>query len=231
MIVPEEAIVLAGGFGTRIQHIIADIPKPMAPVRGQPFLHYVLQHLSGQGIQRVVLSVGYRWELIQNHFGNESFGMKLTYHIESEPLGTGGAIKASLEHVTSDRCFVINGDSLFLISMEKLAFVHQEHDANVTMALKHMKNFDRYGTVVIDDQDRITAFQEKEFVKEGHINGGIYLVNSDLFSGKDETRFSMEKDFFEREVRNQRIFGVVFDDYFIDIGIPSDYERAQYEIG
>jgi D-glycero-alpha-D-manno-heptose 1-phosphate guanylyltransferase len=229
--VPKEAIVLAGGFGTRLQHILPDIPKALAPIGGKPFLHFILRHLSSQGINRVVLSVGHKWELIQNHFGNESFGMKLDYQIESEPLGTGGAIKASLDHVTSNPCFVVNGDSLFMIHMEKLAIMHQERDADVTIALKHMKHFDRYGTVEIDDQNRITAFREKQFVPEGIINAGTYLVNRDLFRGKHETRFSMEKDFFERELGNQRIFGLVFDDYFIDIGIPTDYERAQLEIG
>lgn len=231
MRVPEEAIVLAGGFGTRLQHAIGDIPKPMAPVAGKPFLHYVLEHLASGGIRHVILSVGYKAASIREHFGGGYLGMALTYEVESEPLGTGGAVRASLKNVSGVQCFVVNGDSLFRIKMEKLATAHLEHNADVTMALKHLTDFDRYGTVKIDDQGRIRAFEEKKRVTDGLINGGIYLVNADLLRGKPEKRFSIEKDFFEREVGNLRIFGAVFDDYFIDIGIQADYERAQLEIG
>lgn len=225
-----DAIILAGGFGTRLKHVLPNIPKPMAPVASRPFLHFVLEHLGNEDICHCVLSVGYQADLIRKHFGTEYLGMKLTYEPEEEPLGTGGAVKASLKHVTEDQCFIINGDSLFRINMEKLFLEHQHKKADVTIALKPMTNFDRYGTVVQAQDGRITAFNEKKHMKKGLINGGVYLVNSNIFGGNWPEKFSIETDFFAARVAEANIFGTVFDDYFIDIGIPTDYERAQQQL-
>jgi len=226
-----EAIILAGGFGTRLQGTLPDIPKPMAPIGKQPFLHFVLQHLSSQNVKSVVLSVGYRAEMIQSHFKDKYLGMSLIYEIEHEPLGTGGAIRASMRHITGKDFIAINGDSLFRISMEKMWTMHHSQNADVTIALKPMRHFDRYGTVKLAEDGRITAFIEKQPTEQGLINGGTYIIGRDQFQDNWPRKFSIEKDFFEPEVRNKSIFGAVFDDYFIDIGIPEEYERAQNELG
>ena len=226
-----EAIILAEGFGTRLQHTLPGLPKPMAPVGGHPFLHFVLKHLSAQSIKHVVMSVGYRAEMIQSHVKDKYLGMSLIYEVEHEPLGTGGAINASMQHITGKHFIVINGDSLFRISMEKMWSMHHSHNADVTIALKPMRHFDRYGTVRLAEDGRITAFIEKRHTEEGLINGGTYIIGREQLQDNWPRQFSLERDFFEPQVRNKRIFGAVFNDYFIDIGIPEEYERAQHELG
>src|SRR5258706_8386355 len=137
------AIILAGGFGTRLQSVVKDLPKPMAPVAGKPFLEYLLQYLSVQGIEKSILSVGYKWETIKNYFG-DSFGeMKLEYSVEKEPLGTGGAILKAVQSFNEKEFFILNGDSFFSISLPELNTRHNNKNANLSIALRSMTNFDR----------------------------------------------------------------------------------------
>lgn len=223
-----EAIVLAGGMGTRLRSLVSDLPKPMAPVAGHPFLRYVLDYLHAQHIKRVVLSVGYKWESIQAHFGDEYQGMELAYAVEETPLGTGGGIRLACEQVRGQHCFVVNGDTWFGVALDELAALHLEKDSILTLALKPMRDFDRYGTVELDEQARIRAFEEKQPRESGLINGGIYLLDKRLWEATECTgRFSFEQDIMEQEVGRLAYHGYKSEAYFIDIGIPEDYQKAQ----
>ncbi|EPW9115616.1 D-glycero-D-manno-heptose 1-phosphate guanosyltransferase [Campylobacter coli] len=215
-----QAIVLAGGLGTRLKSVVQDIPKPMAPINGKPFLTFVLEYLKKQGITEVILSASYKYELIQEYFKDEFHGMKIRYNIEKELLGTGGAIKDALKFI-QNQAYVLNGDTIFDIDLKKLVL----NDGKICIALKQMQNFDRYGTVNVDKQGIVTSFEEKVFKKQGLINGGIYLLKKDVFDEFDlEKKFSFE-DFLQTKHKILKIQTQNFDDYFIDIGIPEDYMR------
>ncbi|ELJ2138824.1 nucleotidyltransferase family protein [Campylobacter coli] len=213
-----QAIVLAGGLGTRLRSVVQDLPKPMAPINGKPFLAFVLEYLKKQGITEIILSVSYKYELIQEYFKDEFHGMKIHYNIEKELLGTGGAIKDALKLI-QNQVYVLNGDTIFDIDLKKLFL----NNSKICIALKQMQNFDRYGTVNVDDQGIVTSFEEKVFKKQGLINGGIYLLKKDIFDNFDlEKKFSFEK-FLQENFELLKIQTQIFDDYFIDIGIPEDY--------
>ncbi|OCR07231.1 D-glycero-D-manno-heptose 1-phosphate guanosyltransferase [Helicobacter pullorum] len=215
-----EAVVLCGGLGTRLRKIVKDVPKPMAPVGDKPFLAFVLEYLKKQNIKRVILAVSYKYEVIQQYFGDEFLGMEIVYSIEKIPLGTGGAIKQALEFASRD-CYVLNGDTFFEIPLEEMKL----GKSKICIALKRMYDFDRYGAVEIDKNGFAESFEEKKFIKEGYINGGTYLVAKDIFDKFVlEDKFSFEK-FLQENYKTLRIKTKVFDHYFIDIGIPEDYER------
>ena len=172
----KEAIILAGGFGTRLKSVVADRPKALAPVNGRPFLEYLLDHLIGGGIECFVFSVGYRARMIEAHFGDRYRNRPIRYALETEPLGTGGGIANALPLTEGASVLVVNGDSLFLTDLDAQRALHLRTAALATLSLRPMKNFSRYGRVEIDGEDRITAFREKETVAEGLINGGVYLL-------------------------------------------------------
>ncbi|MCE7321242.1 nucleotidyltransferase family protein [Campylobacter coli] len=214
-----QAIVLAGGLGTRLRSVVQDLPKPMAPINGKPFLAFVVEYLKKQGITEIILSVSYKYELIQEYFKDEFHGMKIHYNIEKELLGTGGAIKDALKFI-QNQAYVLNGDTIFDIDLKKLAL----NDSKICIALKQMQNFDRYGTVNVDNQGIVTSFEEKVFKKRGLINGGIYLLKKDIFDNFDlEKKFSFEK-FLQENFELLKIQTQIFNDYFIDIGVPQDYK-------
>lgn len=222
-----EAIVLAGGLGTRLKSVVADLPKPMAPIGDKPFLEYILRYLKKNGIRRVVMSVGYKWESIKEYFGDKFQNIELVYCVEDEPLGTGGAIKKALTLVKSAQVYIINGDTFFDVDLTDMVL---KEGSKLMLALKHMKNFDRYGCVEIDANAFVTAFTEKCYRVSGNINGGVYLTSRDIFDGyKLDDKFSFE-EFIQNNFRNLKITAKIFDSYFIDIGIPEDYKRAQDEL-
>ncbi|EAI0653398.1 D-glycero-D-manno-heptose 1-phosphate guanosyltransferase [Campylobacter coli] len=213
-----QAIVLAGGLGTRLRSVVQDLPKPMAPINGKPFLAFVLEYLKKQGITEIILSVSYKYELIQEYFKDKFHGMKIHYNIEKELLGTGGAIKDALKFVKNE-VYVVNGDTFFDIDLKKLVL----NSSKICIALKQMQNFDRYGTVNVDEQGIVTSFEEKVFKKQGLINGGVYLLKKDIFDEFDlEKKFSFE-GFLQENYKSLKIQTQIFDDYFIDIGMPEDY--------
>lgn len=216
----QEAIVLCGGLGTRLRSVISDVPKPMAPIKNKPFLAFVLEYLKKQNISRVVLAVSYKYEIIQEYFGNSYLGMNILYSIEKEPLGTGGAILEALNLINSDSCYVLNGDTFFDVNLDRLKL----DNSDICVALKPMKNFDRYGSVDIDNNSYISAFNEKKFTSNGLINGGVYLIKKNIFNSFNlPNKFSFE-EFFQVNFLSLRAKACVFDDYFIDIGIPQDYQ-------
>lgn len=225
-----EAIVLAGGLGTRLKTVLDDIPKPMAPVGNKPFLEYILEYLFKSRIKKIILSVGYKYEVIKKHFGLSYKGIPLIYSIENEPLGTGGAIKKALEKVDGENVLILNGDTFFTIDINEFLLKHEELKSDITIALKPMNNFDRYGSVILKNE-RIVEFKEKQFCIEGIINGGIYVLKTNVLDSFEENiKFSFEKDVLENKLYEFNINGFISNNYFIDIGIPSDYYKAQKEL-
>lgn len=224
-----EAVILAGGFGTRLQKVVHDVPKPMAPVAGKPFLSYLLDQLDRQGCTHAVLAVGYKREAIQNYFGSSYKRISLSYSIEDKPLLTGGALKKALQMVTEEAVLVLNGDTFFGVDFSKMMDLHYRTHSDATLAVKELHDFSRYGTVHFDDDYRITRFVEKKACQEGFINGGVYVLNRTLFGDIPQDKFMMEKDFLEKYVESRVFSAFPCDGYFIDIGIPEDYEKANKE--
>ncbi len=230
-----EAIVLAGGLGTRLRSEIGEFPKPLAPIDGEPFLTYVFKYLQKNGINRVVLSVGYKWELIEAHYGNQWRDIELVYVVEKERLGTGGAIKLAISHITNDDFYVLNGDTLFDVNLLTLETFHFKKKAQCTLALKKLHQVDRYGCVDLENMEaphgKISGFQEKQYRETTIINGGIYCINKSILNAfPTQEVFSFESDYLEQNTKDKGIYGMLFDEYFIDIGIPEDYKKFESKI-
>lgn len=227
----KEAIILAGGMGTRLRSVITEIPKPMAPVGSRPFLAIILDNLNEQGIEHVILAVGYKYEVIQSYFGNRYKSLLLDYAIEKEPLGTGGAVGLALNQLSDDAFMMMNGDTLFDVDLKKLSQFHSDMNADLTMSLKPIENQDRYGLVSIDEQSRVIDFSEKKYFEKGLINGGVYATSKKYIDSLClPQKYSWEKDVLEAQTKKSMVYGFLSDNYFIDIGIPEDYSRAQLEL-
>lgn len=228
---PFTAIVLAGGLGTRLREAVPDLPKCMAEVAGRPFVSHVIDALRMQGVERFVFSLGYKADVIQAYLEEHYPTLNYTVAIEEDPLGTGGAIQLSLQHTDADTVLVANGDTLFRVDAGQLLDMHKTRGAECTLALKPMKDFDRYGVVDTDENGRIVSFREKQFYSEGLINGGIYLLDRKKFLARSfPQRFSFEKDYLEAFYAQGGFYGLEQQGYFIDIGIPSDYAKAQDDL-
>lgn len=227
-----EAIILAGGFGTRLRSVVSDLPKPMAPVAGKPFLEYLLTRLAKQHYTHVILSTGYLHETIEQHFGSCFEGIELSYAVEDTPLGTGGAIVNALQHCKADDVSVLNGDTLFNIDLMHLRQFRSHHNTPLAIVLRQVDDARRYGTVQTDANGRIVAFcEKKETFCSGLINGGIYQISRSLLSSYPVgTPFSFERDVMQQIYNEIPVFAYIDNAYFIDIGIPEDYLRAQKEL-
>lgn len=180
-----EAIILAGGKGTRLQAVVSDVPKPLAPIQGTPFLNFLLKYLKNQGVSRVVLSVGYLKEKIYEIYSHGFEGIELDFCEETEPLGTGGAVVAALEKTQADHVWILNGDTFFDVQLDKMKQFHEQHQSEFTLALKPMSDLSRYGNVKLSENYKILSFEEKGAPRNGVnnpglINGGIYLINRDV---------------------------------------------------
>lgn len=226
-----DIIILAGGLGTRLRGVVSDLPKAMAPVNGKPFLEYILDYISKAGFQRVILSTGYMSKSIEDYFHDRYRSLEILYSVEEEPLGTGGAIKLASTKVTTPYFIVMNGDTFFRIDMQQFFTKHVEQLANMSIALRRVEDASRYGLVECDDNFNIVSFHEKSTEKNsGLINGGIYIIKTKYFKKFPfPDKFSLECDWMQKLVGNSEIKGQVFDNYFLDIGIPEDYERSQTE--
>lgn len=221
-----EAIILAGGLGTRLKTVTGDTPKCMVPVNGIPFINFVISYLKNEGIDRFIFSLGYKAEVVIEYLDNHFKDLQKIYVVEHEPLGTGGAVKLACRKVKGSDTLVVNGDTLFNVNIKDFTGVHQMKNAAVTIALKAMNNFNRYGAVEIDSNFTLQQFREKEFCENGFINGGIYALNIAAFLSRGlPDVFSFEKDFLENNTGRITFCGLPYDNYFIDIGIPEDYNR------
>lgn len=225
------AVILAGGLGTRLRSTVPDLPKPMAPIAGRPFLEYQLDYWIAQGIRRFVLSVGYRHEMITKYFGPRYKSADLDYVIEDEPLGTGGGLLLAAEKMSIDRPFLLlNGDTYFAADWKVLNAHALAHDADWCFSLFRTSESGRYMGIEVSPQGRITSLNSELAEGSRLANGGVYWVHPRSLR---EGRFrpgeaaSLENDLFPAAVVScQRLFGVEFTGTFIDIGVPNDYQRA-----
>ena len=225
-----DLIILAGGAGTRLKSVVKDIPKPMAPIGGKPFLGYLMKHLERFDIGNVIFATCYMSDFIENWVRAQNFPFNCKFSVEEYPLGTGGAIKKAIKLAQSDRVAIVNGDTFFNVDLDDLDRFGKSAGTPITIALKPMENFERYGNVELSEKGLITNFKEKEFCRSGMINGGIYIMEkSGIFENLAE-KFSMENDVLQPLSKLGKISGMTCDNYFIDIGIPEDYERASREL-
>ena len=219
-----EAIVLAGGLGTRLRAVVSDVPKPMAPVRGRPFLELLLAYWIGQGVRRFVISVGYLAERITTHFGGSWGGAEIDYAVEEQALGTGGAVMLSAARARGDDVLVLNGDTYFAVPMRELQELHAAGEADWSLSLFRSNDGKRYQGIGLEEGGRVSALA-------GELgNGGVYLMKRKKLEGTPWApgqRFSLESDLLPHAMRaGWRIYGREFDRPFVDIGVPQDYQNA-----
>ena len=226
-----QAILLCGGMGTRLRSVVSDRPKPMADICGKPFLQYLLEMLRDKGITEVIFALGYMGEMIEEYFQDGSaFGLKIAYSYEEDPLGTGGAIRNALPKIMEEEVLVLNADTYFPMDYQGLYRFHQENDGDFSLATRAVPDISRYGAVRRDAAGRILAWNEKledgGQPLAGEINGGIYVMKKSLIAEIPEGKQSLEQDCIPKWLsEGKRIFGLPFDGYFMDIGIPKDYQQ------
>ena len=221
---------MAGGMGTRLRDVIQDVPKPMAPIQGKPFLEYLLNWVLKYPVSKIVFAVGYKADVIKAHFGENFKSIPIVYAEEKEPLGTGGAILNALRYTSNKNVIIINGDTYFPVDLINLVKFHQTSVGALSIALKEMKDFDRYGTVDLVEET-ITGFKEKRPLETGLINGGIYVLNrAFLYQMNLPERFSFEQAVLEEGASTGKLKAMIFTETFIDIGVPDDYKKACSEL-
>ena len=233
-------MILAGGLGMRLRSAFSAGPKSLAPVRGRPFLDYLLCWLRAEGVQEAVLCVGYKRSLIERYVGGGSrWGLRVRYSRERELLGTGGAMKKAERMVSGEQVFVVNGDTLLEVSLSEMLHFHRQNRALATVAVTRANNEGRYGALRLDRRGRVTEFAEKtgrskSDVAENRqacINGGVYLIEKELLSElSPDVVLSFEKQVVRKLISRKRLFGFRTSGYFVDIGVPDDFERAQIEL-
>jgi len=224
-----EAVVLAGGLGTRLSSVLEGLPKPMAPIAGRPFLEILLKGLLRCGCPQAILSIGYRSHVIRDYFGDSFGAMRLRYSEERDPLGTGGAIRQALSLIDGKRGLILNGDTLVTLDYDKMTREHCEFGSHVSIAVIESADSQRYGKIVVNN-GVVERFAEKSDSGRGLINAGVYIFDRDISWGAVGQKFSIEKDFLAPSVARLRPHAFLTSGYFIDIGVPEDYARAQQEL-
>jgi D-glycero-alpha-D-manno-heptose 1-phosphate guanylyltransferase len=223
-----EAIILAGGKGTRLQHLLQGMPKCLAPVRGIPFLNYIIEYLVNQQTTHIIISLGHLHELIEKHLNLHYPHLHTTIVVEEHALGTGGAILKSMEKVKGNDVFILNGDTYFPVSLNNMEILYNEKQADLVLATTMLEKPYRFGTISYDENFRIQSFHEKKDVEAGYINGGCYLISKQSFlDAAPSGVFSFEKDMLEKKVTQWEMYASLEDVFFTDIGIPEDYMNAQ----
>ncbi|MFC4261359.1 HAD-IIIA family hydrolase [Ferruginibacter yonginensis] len=227
---PHTCIILAGGLGTRLQHTVPVVPKCLAQVSAKPFLYWLVQYQIKQGVTHFIWALGYKSDSVQHYIQQQFPTLKHSFSIEQEPLGTGGAIKKALSFCETEHVFVTNGDTLFKVDYKNLYAQHLALQTQCTLALKPMKLVERYGTVNFNEQYIITAFNEKVIIANGFINGGVYIIYKNAFlNAVLPAQFSFENDYLKLQAPQHTLGAYVDNGYFIDIGVPADYFKAQVD--
>jgi D-glycero-alpha-D-manno-heptose 1-phosphate guanylyltransferase len=224
-----DAVILAGGLGTRLRSAVPDVPKPMAPIAGRPFLEFLLDYWAAQGVSRFILSVGYRSEIIINHIGSNYKNIPVDYVIESTPLGTGGGLLLAVEKLRN-AFLLLNGDTYFKVGLPALNDFRLAHDADWCFSLFHATEADRFMGMEVSSQGQIMTLKSG-LGKVGQLaNGGVYMVHPRVFAHlpyRAGQKVSLEEDILPFAMRaGQRLFGMACAGSFIDIGVPDDYRRA-----
>lgn len=223
-----EAIVLAGGLGTRLRPAVGEIPKPMAPVSGRPFLEHLLTYWAGQGIKRFILSVAYKHEQIEKHFGKHFGTVEIDYAVD-ENLGTGGALMLAASKIKGRKPFlVVNGDTFFDVPLSPFLSFHKEHSADVTLAVFRTPDASRFGRVHMSRAHQIESF-DSPAPGAAFINGGVYLFEPEFFESKENSgKLSLEADIFPKAVESgRRFYAFPHAGHFIDIGTPESYAACE----
>lgn len=229
----KDCIILAGGLGTRLRESVPDKPKCLADINGKPFLYYLCKHLKKHHFCKIIFSVGYQKDMVKDYIMShrDEFPFAFDFAEEEKPLGTGGAILNALPYSDTEDVFIVNGDTFMDVNLDQLLNFQQTKMADCTIALKPMSEADRYGLVSINEQFQVEGFEEKKPGASGLINAGVYcLYRNSFLNIPFDKKFSFEKDYLEKYLNERDFFGYVSDGYFIDIGIPTDYARAQNEI-
>ncbi len=223
----KEVIILAGGLGTRLKPVIADKPKCLAEINQRPFISYLIDSLLNYDFEKFIFSLGHLKDDVIEYINEFYPNLNAIFSVEEKPLLTGGAIRLALEYVDSDSVLILNADTYFGVNLDLLYTSHFSSNSDITIALKPLNNFDRYGSVKFDDRNRIYSFEEKKFIDFGYINCGyIYLKKEILKKIKLNIPFSFEKDFIITNINDIKINAFIDNSYFIDIGVPEDYLKA-----
>ncbi len=223
---PLSALILVGGLGQRLRPVVSDRPKPMAPVQGIPFLEILINSLADKGLRKFVLLTGYKGEAIERHFGAvHGNDVTIAFSRERSPLGTGGAVK-NAEAFATDPTLLVNGDTFFDADLGSLLRFHADTGAEVTLSLFKVEDVSRYGSVVIDGQCAVVGFREKDvnINEPGLINAGLSVLSKRLISGLPDGPFSMEREIFPSLTGSGKMFGLLQERPFFDIGTPESYE-------
>ncbi|MEE3627385.1 nucleotidyltransferase family protein [Nitrospirillum sp. BR 11752] len=225
-----EAVILAGGLGTRLRTVVSDLPKSLAMVAGRPFLHWQLEQLADQGFSRVILAVGYMHDKVMAAYGDTFAGMAVQYAVEETALGTGGAIWQAARLVEGETFFTLNGDTYFDLPADEMETALQDSGTDMAMAVCHVADCGRYGLVSVVD-GRLAGFREKAPGRPGAVNAGAYLFRRSLVDRWTlPERFSIETDFLQPRLSDLNVAAVPVRGDFIDIGIPEDYAYSQKRI-
>lgn len=224
----DEAIILVGGLGTRLRPVVGEVPKPLAPVGGRPFLGWVLDRLAAARMRRVVLAAGYRADVVRDAIGTRWSGMTIDYSVEEQPLGTGGAITLAGGLVDGDGVHVLNGDTWLDYAFDAMEATTRASGCPLGLALARVADTSRYGAVVVA-QERAAMLTEKGVTGPGWINGGAYFLTRDAMSAlpPEGHAFSFEQDVLAPWARAGRAAAFTGTEAFIDIGVPEDYRVAQ----
>lgn len=229
-----QAIILAGGLGTRLREVVADVPKPMAPINGRPFLAYQLDYWIDQGIKSFIISIGYKSSSIRDYFKSEYRHIPVTYAVEEQPLGTGGGfLLAAAKLMGSEPFLVLNGDTFFEVDLPQFTQFHAAKHADISMALFPIEANNRYMGVEVDKTDKITHLKSSN--ARTLINGGVYLMEPSSLNGitwKAGDKLSLEDDLFPEILKKgKQFYGFSSKTRFIDIGVPEDFFRAATFLG
>jgi len=221
----KQALILAGGFGTRLGELTRQTPKPLLPVGGKPFLEYIVWNLKRYGITRLLFSVGYLAERIMEHFSDGSrYGVSIDYVVEREPAGTGGALLLALPKL--DEIFlVVNGDTLFDLNYLDLALLMETDMPAAAMALRYVEDAGRYGEVRLVGET-VAGFNEKAGRGCGLVNGGVYVIRREAVKKLYAVPCSLERDFFPLFAAGGQLKGRAYDGFFIDIGLKESLSDA-----
>lgn len=221
-----EAIVLAGGKGTRLKPISGETPKPLVMVGGKPFVYWILQELEQQGFSRVVLATGYKSDLFRSQVLKDNpINIEVLFSEEEAPLGTGGAIRNAMEYINEDEFFVFNGDSYCEVSCEKVVAHAMQTGADICVVAMQVDDVSRYGQIRCDDATRVVTMIEKGGSGPGLINSGVYYIKREsMQSFEPDSQFSFEQEVLEKAKNG--FYAYISKGYFVDIGIPESYRMA-----
>ncbi|MDD2380039.1 nucleotidyltransferase family protein [Aminobacterium colombiense] len=232
----ELAVILAGGLGTRLRRVVSDCPKSLAPIDGKPFLYWLFLFLRQKGIGQCVLLLGYKSEQIIEYCQNgEKWGLSIEYSLEPKPLDKGGALRYALPLIQKERFLFLNGDTLLDVNIEQMFHQSRKLDSDVLIALRKWPSIERTDPVEVDKQNRVLRFGNPSIKAgcDGHwlVNGGMYIVKRSILEPLPEGRLSWEKNVLPSLLNDGKdVYAFEAKGYFIDIGVPEDYEKSQMEI-